>query len=74
MKVQIKRIYEPRSKEDGFRLLIDRLWPRGVSKEKAALNGWMKDISPSPELRKWFDHKEENFKEFKTRYIASSSR
>jgi len=70
MKVQIKRIYEPPSKEDGFRLLVDRLWPRGVSKERAALNGWMKDISPSPELRKWFCHKEEHFKEFKTHYLA----
>lgn len=70
MNVKIKRIYESPSKEDGYRLLVDRLWPRGISKEKAALNGWMKEISPSTELRKWFGHQPKRFAEFKTRYFA----
>lgn len=64
----IKRIYEEPDTNDGFRVLIDRLWPRGVSKEKAALDLWLKDIAPSSELRKWFDHKPEKLKEFTIRY------
>lgn len=66
--IQIKRIYEDASEEDGYRVLIDRLWPRGVSKEDAQLDEWNKRISPSPELRKWFDHDPEKFEEFKKRY------
>ena len=54
--VKLKRAYEPLSAEDGTRILVDRLWPRGVSKEKAALDRWMKEIAPSTELRKWFAH------------------
>lgn len=65
---QIKRIYEPAEKSDGCRVLVDRLWPRGVSKEKAALDEWLKDAAPSPELREWFGHKPERFEEFSARY------
>lgn len=67
--VQIKRIYEAPDKNDGLRILVDRLWPRGVSKEKAALDDWLKDVAPSPELRTWFGHKPERFEEFKARYL-----
>lgn len=64
----IKRVYLPAGEEDGTRILIDRLWPRGVTKEKAAADEWDKDITPSPALRKWFGHKEENFGEFSRKY------
>lgn len=66
--VALKRIYEPYSKDDGFRILVDRLWPRGVSKEKAKLNLWLKDIGPSNELRQWFNHEVEKWPDFKKRY------
>lgn len=66
--VRIKRIYEQASKDDGFRVLVDRLWPRGVSKEKAALDGWLKEVGPSDELRKWFGHDPARYEEFKKRY------
>lgn len=66
--IQIKRIYEDASKNDGFRVLVDRVWPRGVSKEDVKLDEWMKEIVPSTELRKWFDHKEERFDEFSKKY------
>ncbi|HOB90005.1 MAG TPA: DUF488 family protein [Candidatus Colwellbacteria bacterium] len=66
--VTLKRIYEPYGKGDGFRILVDRLWPRGVSKEKAKINLWLKDIGPSNELRKWFNHEVEKWPEFKKRY------
>lgn len=68
--LQIKRIYEDPSKNDGYRVLVDRLWPRGVSKEAAQLDDWMKEIAPSPELRKWFDHDPARFEEFRMRYEA----
>lgn len=68
MKLQIKRIYEDPSASDGYRILVDRLWPRGVSREKAALGEWLKDIAPSPELRTWFGHQPERFAEFTARY------
>lgn len=68
--IVLKRIYEPYSEDDGFRILVDRLWPRGVSKEKAALDIWLKDIGPSTELRKWFAHDPEKWLEFKTKYKA----
>lgn len=64
----IKRIYAPAEKSDGRRVLVDRLWPRGVSREEAALDLWLKEIAPSPELRKWFDHVPERFAEFTQRY------
>ncbi|HEX5447871.1 MAG TPA: DUF488 domain-containing protein [Candidatus Saccharimonadales bacterium] len=66
--IVIKRIYEPKASNDGCRVLVDRLWPRGVSKEKAALDEWMKDIGPSDELRKWFNHDPAKWAEFKKKY------
>ena len=72
-RLQIKRIYEAAAADDGFRVLIDRLWPRGISKERAALDDWWKDIAPSPELRTWFGHKEERFAEFAEKYRAELS-
>ncbi|MGG1676162.1 DUF488 domain-containing protein [Neobacillus sp. NRS-1170] len=65
----LKRIYEPFDETDGHRILIDRVWPRGISKEAAKLTYWFKDIAPSPELRKWFCHKPELFDEFRSKYI-----
>ena len=65
--VKLKRAYEPPSAEDGTRILVDRLWPRGVSKEKAALDRWMKEIAPSTELRKWFAHDPERWEQFRRR-------
>ncbi|MCK9450480.1 MAG: DUF488 domain-containing protein [Bacteroidales bacterium] len=66
--IKLKRIYEKPSDDDGYRILVDRLWPRGVSKAEAKLDEWDKEIAPSTELRKWFDHKEERFAEFSKRY------
>ena len=68
--VRLKRAYEPPSPEDGTRILVDRLWPRGVSKAHAALDEWMKDIAPSTELRKWFGHDPAKWDEFRRRYAA----
>lgn len=68
MTVQIKRIYDEPGETDGYRVLVDRLWPRGVSKEKAALDEWIKEVGPSDELRKWFGHQPERYSEFKTKY------
>ncbi|WP_424630357.1 DUF488 domain-containing protein [Bradyrhizobium sp. SYSU BS000235] len=67
--IKTKRIYEKPATGDGLRILVDRLWPRGVRKEAAALDQWCKEIAPTPELRKWFDHREDRFTEFKTRYL-----
>lgn len=66
--VQIKRIYDSPKDSDGYRVLVDRLWPRGVSKEEAALDEWLKDIAPTPELRTWFGHDPAKFTEFRERY------
>jgi uncharacterized protein YeaO (DUF488 family) len=68
MALKIKRVYDAPARDDGYRVLVDRLWPRGVSKQKAALDDWMKDIAPSPELRTWFGHKPERFEEFALKY------
>jgi uncharacterized protein YeaO (DUF488 family) len=68
--IQIKRAYEPASRSDGQRFLVERLWPRGVKKEALELDEWMKEVAPSPELRKWFDHREERWEEFRRRYEA----
>lgn len=68
--VRIKRIYEPPAAEDGLRILVDRIWPRGLSKQKAKLDYWQKDIAPSTALRKWFAHKPEHWAEFRRRYSA----
>lgn len=64
----IKRIYENPMETDGFRILIDRLWPRGISKEKAKIDLWLKEIAPSDELRKWFSHDPEKWTDFKKKY------
>jgi len=64
----IKRVYEQPVKTDGFRILIDRLWPRGLSKEKAKVDLWLKEIAPSTELRKWFNHEPEKWKAFEKKY------
>ena len=66
--ISIKRVYDDKSKSDGYRVFIDRLWPRGVKKEDAHFDEWLKDLAPSTELRKWFDHDAERFDEFKKRY------
>ncbi|MFB5196435.1 DUF488 domain-containing protein [Neobacillus sp. KR4-4] len=68
-KILMKRVYEPVEEMDGFRILIDRLWPRGISKDTAKLSNWFKDLAPSSELRKWFCHKPELFEEFRNRYL-----
>lgn len=68
MKVRIKRVYEAPEKTDGKRILVDRLWPRGLSKEKAAVDLWLKDVAPSNELRKWFGHDPAKWPEFEKRY------
>lgn len=68
--IQIRRIYEPPSADDGARILVDRLWPRGVSKEEAKLTLWLKDIAPSTELREWFGHDPSRWHEFSRRYRA----
>lgn len=70
MKTQIKRVYEQPDKSDGTRILVDRLWPRGLTKEKAQVDLWLKEIAPSAELRKWFGHDPDKWTEFKTRYKA----
>ncbi|AUH64642.1 DUF488 domain-containing protein [Paracoccus zhejiangensis] len=68
--VRLKRAYDPVSPDDGTRILVDRLWPRGVSKTRAALSDWMKDIAPSTALREWFGHEPAKWAEFQTRYRA----
>lgn len=68
--IMLKRVYDQPSPEDGCRILVDRLWPRGISKEKAAIDHWMKDVAPSPELRKWFSHDPAKWDEFQEHYQA----
>ena len=67
--VRIKRIYDEPEPTDGFRVLVDRLWPRGIKKEKAAIEAWPRDLAPSPELRKWFGHDPDRWTEFRRRYV-----
>lgn len=69
MTVQVKRAYEPPSPEDGYRVLIDRLWPRSVAKDSAAIDEWARDLAPSDDLRRWFGHRPERFDEFRRRYL-----
>jgi uncharacterized protein YeaO (DUF488 family) len=69
MKLQIKRVYEQPDKEDGIRILVDRLWPRGLTKERASIDLWLRDIAPSTELRQWFGHDPKKWEEFKQRYF-----
>jgi uncharacterized protein YeaO (DUF488 family) len=66
--VKIKRIYDPASPDDGKRILVDLLWPRGLKKEDAAIDEWLKDVAPSPGLRKWFGHDPEKWRDFRRRY------
>ncbi len=66
--IRIKRVYDPVDTSDGKRILVDRLWPRGLAKEQAALHEWMKELAPSHELRKWFNHDVAKFEEFKAKY------
>jgi uncharacterized protein YeaO (DUF488 family) len=66
--VRIKRIHEPAKRSDGYRVLVDRIWPRGISRERAALDEWARELAPSDELRKWFGHEPERFKVFRSRY------
>ncbi len=66
--ILLKRAYEKSSREDGLRVLVDRLWPRGLTKERAAIELWLKELAPSTELRKWFAHDPAKWKEFQTRY------
>lgn len=68
--LKLKRVYEAAVPDDGARILVDRLWPRGISKEKAQLTDWCKSLAPSTELRKWFGHDVAKFTEFKDRYVA----
>jgi uncharacterized protein YeaO (DUF488 family) len=68
--IRIKRVYEPASKDDGFRILVDRLWPRGLTKRRAHVDLWMKEIAPSNTLRKWFGHDPARWPEFVRRYRA----
>ena len=67
--IYIKRVYDPPGKEDGLRILVDRLWPRGLKKEKARVDGWWKEVAPSDTLRKWFAHDPDKWPEFKRRYF-----
>jgi uncharacterized protein YeaO (DUF488 family) len=68
--VAAKRIYEPKAEDDGYRVLVDRLWPRGLSKANAQIDEWAKAVSPSTELRKWYGHEPAKFDEFRERYLA----
>jgi uncharacterized protein YeaO (DUF488 family) len=70
MDITLKRAYEAVSPQDGYRVLVDRLWPRGVSKEELVLDEWCKDIAPSAELREWFGHDQDRFAEFRARYLS----
>jgi uncharacterized protein YeaO (DUF488 family) len=69
MDIRLKRAYEPAASSDGYRVLIDRLWPRGVSSSQARLDEWERELSPSAELRQWFGHEPSRFEEFRRRYI-----
>lgn len=70
MNIVLKRIYESSTEDDGFRVLVDRLWPRGISKDRANIDLWLKDAGPSTSLRQWFDHNPCKWENFKTRYFA----
>jgi uncharacterized protein YeaO (DUF488 family) len=72
--LRLKRVYEPATAADGYRVLIDRLWPRGVSKERARLDAWERQLAPSEELRQWFGHEPRRFAEFRRRYLEELRR
>ncbi len=66
--ITLKRVYRPPAPEDGTRILVERLWPRGLTKDKAAIDHWVKDVAPTPELRKWYGHQPDRWDEFQSRY------
>ena len=68
--IRLKRVYEAPAKEDGFRILVERLWPRGMSKQRAGVDLWLKEVAPSPELRSWYAHDTQKWGEFQKRYLA----
>ena len=70
MSITVKRVYDPPAKSDGYRVLVDRLWPRGLKKEAAALDAWSKELAPSPALRKWFGHEPARWDAFRHRYAS----
>lgn len=72
--IEVKRVYEAADEEDGFRILVDRLWPRGLSKNEARIDLWLKEIAPSDGLRRWFAHDPKRWREFKERYFAELDR
>ena len=74
MNIRIKRAYEPVAPSDGFRILVDRLWPRGLAKAKAHIDLWLKEVAPSAELRTWFGHDPARWKEFRSRYLSELRR
>ena len=69
MDIRVKRVYEAPTAEDGLRILVDRLWPRGLTREKARIDLWLKELAPSTELRKWFNHEPDKWEVFKQRYL-----
>ena len=71
--IRLKRVYDPPADEDGYRILVERLWPRGISKERARIDLWLRDAGASPELRTWFGHDPERWEEFRRRYFAELS-
>ncbi len=73
MNIRIKRIYEPAASTDGYRVLVDRLWPRGVKKEEASVDLWLKEVAPGTELRKWFAHDPQKWEAFKKKYLLELS-
>jgi uncharacterized protein YeaO (DUF488 family) len=68
--IKLKRVYDPKSSTDGVRYLVERLWPRGIKKAELHLDGWLKDVAPSTELRKWFSHDPEKWEQFRRKYFA----
>jgi len=70
MQLQLKRVYEPLADSDGMRILVDRLWPRGLSKSEAKIEFWAKEVAPSTELRRWYQHEPEKWPEFQRKYIS----
>lgn len=70
LQISLKRAYDPPGPDDGRRILVDRLWPRGVSKDTLALDDWLKDLAPSPDLRRWYNHEDGKWQEFQKRYTA----
>ena len=70
MNIKLKRVYDPPSRSDGTRILVERLWPRGIKKENLVLDAWMKDVAPSTELRKWFSHDPAKWNQFQVKYMS----